>query len=124
METKRTSARAKHVTRGMTAKGCLAILAVISLGASPIAGHNGAGSGIVAKIVAHHLAAARMGDVDALMQDYAEDAFLILPDQVVKGKASIRATFQHLIGGNSAATHVRDGKIVAQTVMMLAMSRN
>jgi hypothetical protein len=41
--------------------------------------------------------------VHSLMAEYATDTVLITPDTAIPGKSAIRAVFQRLVGGNSAA---------------------
>ncbi|MGK5114850.1 MULTISPECIES: nuclear transport factor 2 family protein [unclassified Geodermatophilus] len=50
------------------------------------------------EIFQHHVEAIGAGDVDAILADYAEDAVLITPDQVVRGRDGIRQLFTSLLG--------------------------
>jgi hypothetical protein len=79
------------------------LLVATLFSAAPLAGYTGPSTANLAKIIAHHLASAERGDVDALMADYAAGAVLITPDTAITGKPAIRAVFQRLVGGNSAA---------------------
>jgi ketosteroid isomerase-like protein len=135
----------------------VALIVGVVLYTMPLAGYSGQTSANVETIVAHHLASAERGDVDALMADYAADAVLITPDTAITGRSAIRAVFQRLVGGNSApgsrqgalqvqkqvfkgsvgyllwvqhagtpdevrgsdTFFIRDGKIIAQTVVMV-----
>jgi hypothetical protein len=50
------------------------------------------------EIFEHHVNALGAGDVDRIMEDYAEDAFLITPQGTARGKAAIREAFTGLLG--------------------------
>ncbi len=45
----------------------------------------------------HHAQAIGAGDVDAIMEDYADDAVLITHDTEMRGADAIRAFFQHFV---------------------------
>ena len=78
------------------------LLALIALGALPLSGQS-ASAGSPEQIVNHHMSAAGSGRVDELMSDYADDAVLISPDAVLKGKQAIRGLFQTLMTPGPAA---------------------
>ena len=48
------------------------------------------------KTLLHHLQAFGVGNVDAIMADYSEDAVLITPDGTLKGYAQIRSLFEQI----------------------------
>ena len=48
------------------------------------------------KTLLHHLQAFGVGNVDAIMADYSEDAVLITPDGTLKGHAQIRSLFEQI----------------------------
>jgi ketosteroid isomerase-like protein len=48
------------------------------------------------KTLLHHLQAFGVGDVDAVMADYSEDAVLITPDRTLKGHTQIRSLFEQI----------------------------
>ncbi|MGY1633338.1 nuclear transport factor 2 family protein [Geodermatophilus sp. SYSU D01186] len=50
------------------------------------------------EIFADHVAAIGAGDVDAIVADYAEDAVVITPDGVTRGRDGIRQVFTTLLG--------------------------
>ncbi len=51
------------------------------------------------QIVRHHFAAAAARNLQAVVDDYAEDAVLVTADGVVHGKAAVRAAFAQLLRG-------------------------
>ncbi|GAB3315945.1 nuclear transport factor 2 family protein [Geodermatophilus aquaeductus] len=50
------------------------------------------------EVFEHHVAAIGAGDADAIAADYAEDAVLITPEQVVRGRDGIRQLLTVLLG--------------------------
>ena len=50
------------------------------------------------EIFQHHVAAVGAGDVDAIVADYAEDAVLVTPEGVTRGRDGIRQVFTSLLG--------------------------
>jgi ketosteroid isomerase-like protein len=50
------------------------------------------------EIFQDHVAAIGAGDVDAIVADYAEDAVLITPEGVSRGRDEIRQVFTSLLG--------------------------
>jgi hypothetical protein len=50
------------------------------------------------EIFAAHLTAIGAADLDAIAADYAEDALLITPEGVVRGRDGIRSAFAGLLG--------------------------
>lgn len=51
----------------------------------------------------HHLQAISSGNLDAIVGDYAEDAVLIDPSGVRKGKAAIRSLFERMLAPSRKA---------------------
>ncbi|BCO33789.1 nuclear transport factor 2 family protein [Mycobacterium heckeshornense] len=49
------------------------------------------------EVFAHHARALAAGDLDEIVADYADDAVLITPDGVMRGKDGIRAAFTRLL---------------------------
>jgi ketosteroid isomerase-like protein len=49
-------------------------------------------------IFRHHVVAIGAGDVDAIVSDYAEDAVLITPQDVSRGRNAVRQVFTSLLG--------------------------
>ena len=49
------------------------------------------------QIVEHHLASGNSRNLDEIMRDYTDDAIVIAPDGVNKGKQAIHAAFQKMI---------------------------
>lgn len=45
----------------------------------------------------NHIDAFGRGDVDGIMQDFADDAIVYLPDATLHGKTEIRPLFEHLV---------------------------
>jgi ketosteroid isomerase-like protein len=56
------------------------------------------------EIFEHHAAALGAGDIDAIVDDYAEDAVLITPQGAVRGRPAIREAFTGLLGALPQAT--------------------
>lgn len=56
------------------------------------------------EIFEHHVSALGAGDVDGVLEDYAEDALLITPQGAMRGKAAIREAFTGLLGQLPDAT--------------------
>jgi ketosteroid isomerase-like protein len=55
------------------------------------------------QVVAHHFAMIAAGDLDALVNDYTDDAVVITAAGVTRGKAAIRAQFAQLLRPAAAA---------------------
>jgi hypothetical protein len=51
----------------------------------------------VQKVVEHHVASGTSQNVAEIMRDYADDALLIAPDGVYKGKQAIQGAFEQLL---------------------------
>lgn len=63
------------------------------------------------EIINHHLAAAAAGDADAMASDYAEDAVVLQPGQVVHGRPAIRALFARMFGPGGQTPKIKPDKI-------------
>ena len=50
-------------------------------------------------VLNHHLESLAAGDIDATMEDYADDSILVLPDATLTGLDAIRATFTDFYNG-------------------------
>ncbi|MBB3086555.1 nuclear transport factor 2 family protein [Geodermatophilus sabuli] len=69
------------------------------------------------EIFQSHVTAIGAGDVDAVVADYAEDAVLITPDGVTRGRDGIRQVFTSLLGDLpdaqwTAPTQVYEGDVL------------
>lgn len=73
------------------------LLAVTS--AATLASAADPGSRTPEEVVRHHFAAAAARDLDAVVNDYADDAVLITADGIVRGKDGVRAAFAQLLRG-------------------------
>jgi ketosteroid isomerase-like protein len=56
------------------------------------------------EIFQHHVEAIGAADLDAIVADYAEDAVVLMPDQVVRGRDDLRGLFAFLLGEIPDAT--------------------
>ena len=73
-----------------------------------------------AAVVKHHLEAFSAKDADAIASDYADDALLIGPGEVVKGRQAIRDWFNGFLAGLpeelftnfEMGRHVTEGEVV------------
>jgi hypothetical protein len=50
------------------------------------------------EIFRHHADALTKADIDEIVADYADDAVLVTPDQVWRGKSGVREGFEVLLG--------------------------
>ena len=50
------------------------------------------------EVFEHHVAAVGAGDLDAIVADYTDDAVLITPEDVARGRDGIRQFFASLLG--------------------------
>ena len=55
-------------------------------------------------VLEHHLRSIDAKDVDAIIQDYAEDAVLFSPEATLRGKAELRTFFTRLVEGLTQET--------------------
>ena len=74
-----------------------ALCALIALSALPLSGHSASPSSPAETVVSHHMSAIGSGKVDEVMNDYADNAIMISPNGVVKGKQAIRGVFDMMI---------------------------
>ena len=51
------------------------------------------------EIFGHHATVLVAGDIDGIVEDYADDALFITPDGVLRGKDGVRKGFETLLGG-------------------------
>lgn len=51
------------------------------------------------QVLDHHLHSVAAGQIDELLDDYDEDAFLIVPDSTIKGREGIRSMFEGMLQG-------------------------
>ena len=49
------------------------------------------------EIFGHHATALIAGDIDGIVEDYADDALFITPDGVLRGKDGVRKGFERLL---------------------------
>lgn len=79
----------------MFKKIAITILAITTLifGALPVY----ADQDVSERVLKNHLASFGAGDVDAILADYANDAVIILPNGILKGKEQIRGLFNALV---------------------------
>ena len=50
------------------------------------------------EIFGHHATALIAGDIDGIVEDYADDALFITPEGVLRGKDGVRKGFESLLG--------------------------
>jgi ketosteroid isomerase-like protein len=74
-------------------------LLVALLGLAPVVGRSDSTGNVAEKVVTHHLAAVTSGNVDDILSDYADNAMLIAPSGVTRGKQAIRDIFMKRLGG-------------------------
>lgn len=60
-------------------------------------------SGETAVVWQRHVERATAGDLDAVMEDFADDSVIITTDGVIAGKAAIRAFFEEFLAGYDQA---------------------
>ena len=70
-----------------------AVFAVGFLAAAPLANAAEPVSA-AATVVAHHMAVSGTRNIDAVLEDYADDAIVVTPDGVGRGKADLRRMFE------------------------------
>ena len=86
-------------------KQSLALFALVALSALPLSGQSAPGSSPAEAVVNHHMSAVGSGKLDDVMSDYADNAVMISPNGVAKGKQAIRGVFETLLkpGPNALA---------------------
>jgi hypothetical protein len=66
------------------------------------------------EVFEHHGGVLVAGDLEGIVSDYADDAIVITPDGIVRGKDGVRKTFERLLGDLPSAdwelltTHFED----------------
>ena len=75
-------------------------------------------------IVEHHMQSGNNRNVEEVMRDYADNAILISPDGVYKGKQAIRASYEQLVAQGSESVITADRKIFEGEVGYVAWSMN
>ena len=50
------------------------------------------------EIFGHHATVLVAGDIDGIVEDYADDALFVTPDGVLRGKDGVRKGFETLLG--------------------------
>ncbi len=78
------------------------------------------------QIVTHHLKVSGKGDVEAVAGDYADNAILILPDAVIRGKKAIRNTFAKLLapGPSQLAPVVTEKRVFEENIGYIVWTQN
>ena len=101
-----------------------ALLSVLCATALPLVAS--AAESAAQQIVAHHLEASGKGDVEAVAADYADNAILILPDTVVRGKKAIRETFAKLLtpGASQLAPVVTEKRVFEGDIGYIVWTQN
>jgi uncharacterized protein (TIGR02246 family) len=51
------------------------------------------------QVLDHHLKSLAAGRLDELLDDYDDDAYLIVPESTIKGRKGIRAAFEGMLQG-------------------------
>ena len=69
------------------------------------------------EVFQHHAEALGAGDLDAIVEDYSDDAVLITPDGIIRGKDGIREAFTQLLADVPNAdwalpTQIYDGDVL------------
>ena len=71
------------------------------------------------EVFAHHAQALGAGDLDEIVADYADDAVVISPSGVLRGKEGIRTAFTQLLADVPNATWGRPTQIYEGDVLFL-----
>ncbi len=79
-----------------TMKSC--VLAAMLIFAAPLPALADSVSEATAAVWDRHLAAGTAGDLDALVADFSEDAAVVTPAGIIRGKDNIRGYFEELLG--------------------------
>lgn len=75
-------------------------------------------------VVAHHMQSGNNRNVEEVMRDYADNAILISPDGVYKGKQAIRKSYEQLVAQGSESVITADRKVFEGEVGYVAWSMN
>lgn len=76
------------------------------------------------QIFQHHAEALGAEDLGAILADYADDAFFISPDGVLRGKADIQKAFVKLIGDVPKAQWNLKTVLYERDVLLLGWAAN
>lgn len=71
------------------------------------------------EVFAHHAEALGAGDLDGIVDDYADDAVFITPDGIKQGKDGIREAFTKLLGDVPNADWAVPTQIYVEDVLFL-----
>jgi SnoaL-like domain len=74
------------------------------------------------EIFEHHMRAVGAGDLDALLDDYTEDAMVITPQGTARGRPAIREAFTGMLGQIPDATFDMYTQIYADDVLLAEWS--
>ena len=74
------------------------------------------------EIFEHHMGAVGAGDLDALLEDYAEDALLLTRQGTVRGRPAIREAFMGMLGQLPDAQFDMHTQVYADDVLFLEWS--
>ena len=74
------------------------------------------------EIFEHHARVLGAGDLDGIVEDYAEDAVLITPQGAVRGQAAIRETFTGLLAQLPDATWDIYTRIYEDDILLIEWS--
>lgn len=76
------------------------------------------------QVVAHHMQSGNDRNVEEVMRDYDDNAILISPDGVYKGKQAIRKSYEQLVAQGSDSIITADRKVFEGEVGYVAWSMN
>ena len=77
------------------------------------------------KVVEHHIQSGNDRNVEAVMEDYADDAILIAPGGIVhKGKQAIRGSFEELVAQGDGPVVIPDQKVYEGEVGYVVWTMN
>lgn len=71
------------------------------------------------EVFAHHAQALGAGDLDGIVADYSDDAMVISPDGVKRGKAGVREAFTGLLADLPDAEWELKTQIYAEDILFL-----
>ena len=78
--------------------------------------------GTTQEIFEHHVGAVGAGDLDALLEDYAEDAIVITRQGTVRGRPAIREAFTGMLGQIPDAKFDMHTQVFADDVLLVEWS--
>lgn len=76
------------------------------------------------RVVEHHMLSGNNRNVEEVMRDYADDAILVGPDGVYKGKQAIRKSYEQLVSQGSDSIITADRKVFEGEVGYVAWTMN